>query len=1156
MLAGIRGGLVSEYFAEQLLPHVFAGRLGERERDAARPVLSRLAVGASLLGPASSTRSIFDMAAAPLVEMLGYRVVSVVPAADGARLVVTLEATDARVVMIVVPWAESLDAAWRAAVLEGLDRGASWCLVFNARELRILDSRHSYSRDHATFDLGIVAGDAASFSVFWALTRALACERRADGASLLDAIVAQSARHAVRVCSSLRHGVLDALLALMQGFAGRGRRFAAGRPEAGMPDAAALFEQSLTVVYRMLFLLFAEARRLVPTWNNLYSVAYSMEMLRELAEQSEGGPRPGLWETFQAMSRLAHRGCRAGTLVVTPFNGRLFSPARTPLAESGRLPDDAARRAVVALSTTAAGKRAGGRARIAYRDLGVEELGGVYESVLDYEPRVERHANRTDVVLVAGGGKRKATGTFYTPRSLTGYLVRRTLHPLVERRAADDILKLRVVDPAMGSGAFLVAACHYLSAAYESALVAEGRCHAGDIDENDRAAFRRLVAQRCLFGVDLNPTAVQLARLSLWLATLAADRPLTFLDHHLAVGDSLVGASPFDVLCAPDRHSKRANAAHPMLFDLDEMRGDVERALPARTFVEQAPGDTLDAVREKERAIESLARPDSAYGRWKKAADLWCACWFLDGRTSPPRGVYLEALDAVLGRTTSAVAATLAPLLDRADSVARLRRFFHWQMEFPEVFFDPSGVLRENGGFDAVIGNPPWDMLRADAMAPKDAHDYDRALFAFTRHSQHYRDQSAGHPNRFQLFVERAFQLARRKGRVGLVVPWGLLADHGCAALRRRLFLRANTDTIVSFDNSKAIFPIHRSLRFALLTATTAAQTSATACRLRETVATALDSLSGPSRAGDYPLTLSPALLTRLSGADLAVPDMRTPRDLEILEHVSAGFPWISAEHGWGARFGRELNATDDRPQFLELSPLTGGPPCDALPVVEGKHLSPFSVSLDNVRFHMSPAVARRLVGAAVGRARLAYRDVASATNRVTLIAAMLPAGCVSTHTVFCLATPLEEQAQWFLCGVMNSYVANYLVRMRVTTHVSASIVQRLPVPFEPPTWGDPRGRVRRSGPGVLSRGPGATEHMPPRKPQTQAERSLEVARLARRMASGADETTGDRLQAVVARLYRLTGDQFAHVLGTFPLVERSRRDAALELFEQAGSER
>jgi hypothetical protein len=975
----------------------------------------------------------------------------------------------------------------------------------------------------------------------------------------------------VSVCRSLREGVLEALGALMQGFVD-----ASGRARAGGQPLPVLFEQSLTIVYRMLFLLFAEARRLVPTWHPVFRETYTVETLRRLAEQNVPQSTTGLWEAFQAISRLAHGGCRAGSLVVTPFNGRLFSPSRTPLAESARLDDAAARAAIVALSTVKA-PGGGGRVRIAYRDLGVEQLGAVYESVLEYEPRVDaegdraatsappsgRHraealrrarsrvagAERPRIVFERSGGRRKATGTFYTPRSLTSYLVRATLHPLVNGVTSEEILRLRVVDPAMGSGAFLVAACHHLAAAYERALVAEGRCHASDIDDRERARIRRTIAQQCLYGVDLNPMAVQLARLSIWLATLAADRPLTFLDHHLVAGDSLVGASVFDAFYHPfvragGRHLREA---HPGLFDATGLSEDVGHVVPERLRVAFESGDTLEAVREKERTIRRLARPDSPTARWKQVADLWCACWFWDHGSPPARGTYAELVDAVLGRRTALGDRAVGALLDRACALADAHRFFHWPLEFPEVYFDATGRPLDRPGFDAVIGNPPWDMVRADEAASPDAKARDRRLVSFAHRSGIYTSQSDGHPNRFQLFVERAFQLARSGGRLGLIVPWGLLSDHGCRMLRALLFRKAATDAIVGFDNVESVFPIHRSLRFALVTATPGPETTRTWCRLGERDARALDELPDTGPRGPSALLITPSLLARLSGEDLAVPDIRSPVDLEILEEVSSRFPWLSAEAGWRARFGRELNASDDRPHLVERrTEQAGRESCSAtderpeagpakgarrrscaaadsvLPVVEGKHLAPYVAAVAQARFGIERETAARLLpgAGAFRRSRLAYRDVASATNRVTLIAAVLPAGCVTTHTVFCLKTDLPDAAQWFLCGVMNSYVVNYLVRLRVTTHVSAGIVERLPVPFVPAEGG--------AGQEIVG-----------------------LAREAARAGSGPQpaEGTDALLQARVAQLYGLTTAQFSHILSTFPLVQPARRAAALQAF-------
>ena len=186
---------------------------------------------------------------------------------------------------------------------------------------------------------------------------------------------------------------------------------------------------------------------------------------------------------------------------------------------------------------------------------------------------------------------------------------------------------------------------------------------------------------------------------------------------------------------------------------------------------------------------------------------------------------------------------------------------------------------------------------------------------------------------------------------------------------------------------------------------------------------------------------MTPAWLERLSGPDLAIPDLRSATDLQILDRACTLFPPLGDARGWGAQFGRELNATDDRDAFRTAD--------QGLPVVEGKHLHPFRVNVQSARHTITRADALRLLGASrFDHPRLAYRDVASATNRQTLVAAILPAECVSTHTVFCLRSPLPAVSQHFLCGLFNSFVVNYLVRLRVTTHVTTAIVEWLPIPL------------------------------------------------------------------------------------------------------------
>ena len=379
----------------------------------------------------------------------------------------------------------------------------------------------------------------------------------------------------------------------------------------------------------------------------------------------------------------------------------------------------------------------------------------------------------------------------------------------------------------------------------------------------------------------------------------------------------------------------------------------------------------------------------------------------------------------------------------------------------------------------------------------------------FARGSGIYRAQGDGHVNLYQLFLERTLALLRSDGRLGMVLPSGLATDHGAAPLRRALLDGTRIDSLVSLENREAMFPVHRSLKFLLLSATGGGRTALVPCRFGIQKAEALDGLPelGPDRDA---VTLTRPLLEQLSGEQIAVPDVRSERDVDILGRIAFTTPALGDAAGWHIRFGRELNATDDRRHFTRGT--------DGLPIIEGKHLLPFTVDVAGASQRIRPDVAATLVDAArtFGRARLGYREVASATNRLTLIAAIVPEGTITTHTVFCLKEPLDVECQWYLCGMLNSFVANYLVRLRVSTHVSSGIIDRLRVPL----------------------------------PRREAPRFREIAELSASRATGqVPLAVQARLQALAAREYGLQPAQFHHILDTFPLVPRAERDAALAAF-------
>ena len=1065
---------------------------------------------ATRCGPATSVRELFDIAAMPLFAHLGFRARASEFATDVVH--VRLETRQGTpVALVVMPWARRPAGTWRAIVEAGRAAGAAWAFILAPPFLSLVDVRGQASRHSVDFAFPEALDDRSIQRVVL-LASAAGFDREPSAAparsrSRIDRLVAGAGTYRDRVRADLQRGVIDALLALGPAVAGSGE-------SVHRAAIQATFEQTLTIVYRILFLLFVESRDLAPARHPLYGPAYSVSALcRGALAPEDRHQYAGLWEALAAITRLSRLGCQIDDLIVRPFNGQLFARASAPSLEARRRrrPGDgaiAARDESIARALTAIGTRSGrgGREEIAYADLGVEQLGAVYERVLDLDPRAivapparapaiarnnrpaSRASGRRAWSPAPHSAQRKQTGTFYTPQPLAEFVVRRTLAPLVRGASADAILRLRIVDPAMGSGAFLVAAGRFLAGAYERALVDEGRCADSDLDERERARLRRVIAERCLVGVDRNPTAVQLARLSIWLMTLAHGKPLGFLDHQLRVGNSLVGATPEDLWRLNEGGARRSPEV-PSLFDgLDLAHSVRQAARPFRELIERAD-DTVADVRTKEALWRQFNGSSSALQAWRLACSLWCARFFWpderDG-ASLPRPSPAEcraAIDAIVRGDVTLARSHVQQLAGAAERAAAAHGFFHWPLEFPDVFYDTTGASRLDAGFDAVLGNPPWEMLRSDDVNGNGAAARHRTLLAFIRESGLYPGCGHGHLNLYQPFLARALALVRPGGRVGLILPWGLATDDGTAELRRRVLDRCGQVTILGLDNAAGLFPIHRSLRFAAVALTRDRPADAVRMRLGVRTSAEIESLPDADDAtaarSDTFLKVDVATLTAVGGAARRIPDFRRGEDLGWLQRVVQGYPPLGAAHGWGVRFGRELNVTDDRRSFGSVG----------LPVLEGKHLLPFAAQADAAPLRIDPAEAARLLpDRRHQRPRLAYRDVSGAANRLSLIAAIVPADVVTTHTIFCLRSPVPLQQQHYLCGLFNSYVLNAVVRMLMGAHVTTSLVEGLPVP----AW-------------------------------TDAVEDRRIARLAARLA----QAPGSRrvhaaLQAAVARRYRL----------------------------------
>ena len=963
-------------------------------------------------GPATGVRTLFDVAAMPLFGRLGFR--ARLPKFQSNLATATLLTPGGRPVGLVVrPWSERPSGMWREATMVARDAGADWCCILAPPNLSVLPaSGHALRR---SLDLTMPASiGPASTGAFLSLVSASAFD-----ACSLDRWLEAASKEQARVRTDLQTGVMAALSSF-SGLLGRQKR-----------SQTHASSEALTLVYRILFLLFAESRDLVPNDHAVYREAYTVSSLCEAALRSSSSR--GLWDGLAAICRLSRHGGRVDTLQVFPFNGHLFSSRAAPSLESlrtegRRTRESDAADAVVAQALLALGTRRepAGRVSMSYADLGVEELGGIYERVLDIDGENGRTRQRKHSAL------RKDTGTFYTPHSLADFVVHRTLAPLVEGRSADQVLHLRIVDPAMGSGAFLVSALRFLAVAYERALLRDGRCDPSQITDDSRASFRRLIAQQCLFGVDANPVAVQVARLSMWLATLARTKPLSFLDHRLRTGNSLIGGSPADIHRSPG-----ATTRDLPLFDAGTPRLEamLRRVVPSLTEISQLPDDSVADVRRKEALWASIRGDGHPLTEWRDAVSLWCAQWFWPSDAKRPSPLEIRAATAALvgaGKDLNSVHTDRLATVSR--QVAQQYGCFHWPLEFPDVFYGAS-----QRGFDAVIGNPPWEMVRRDSTSGRKGSGRDPVV-TFIRESGLFPLCRSGHLNLYQPFLERSLTLVRPGGRVGLIVPWGFAVDDGAAGLRSALVEAGALDTIVGFDNARGLFPIHRGLRFAVIVATPGGTPKDTRAQFGISSTETIDALTA---ADDEPLPqqLSSSMVLRIGGRTRRIPDVRAADDLEWLSAVMSAHPPLGDEKSWKARFSRELNATDDRDAFSAMRT------DESLPIADGKHIGPFVVHVDRcARFIPECLAQRHFPDRRFERPRLVYRDVSGVGNRYTLVAAVMPGRVLTTHTLFCLRNDVPFPQQHFLCGLFNSLLMNRVVRMLMGSHVTTSLVESLPV--------------------------------------------------------------------------------------------------------------
>jgi hypothetical protein len=807
--------------------------------------------------------------------------------------------------------------------------------------------------------------------------------------------------------------------------------------------------------------------------------------------------------------------------------------------------------------------------------------------VTDLEQRINGEARKLiagvvapgRLYLVASGGLRKGSGSFYTRPALAVPLVQRTLEPLCYTRDEDvliprtpeEILSLKICEPAIGSGSFLVGALRYLVDALVASFEHHGRIRrraeretivtlpfgVGATGEENEEVFdlppederfldrlrprlARHVVERCLYGVDVNPMAVELARLALWVETLDRDLPFEYLDHKLKAGNSLLGCWLHLVDDYPLRALDREGGDGPKGTSTKWLRSrfaQAKREMPdviraTRGALTLFDGLTLPAedvvarVRERFEKLHDLPQElreaayrqllDSGeYRALKRRMDIWCALWFW-----PPGDDSLP-----LPRTWSELDNAAEGTVDR---VAGEQRFFHWEIEFPDVF----GPVRS--GFDAVLGNPPWETVQAESNEFFSRHeplyrtynkttalDSQRRLFAadprierdwdaytssfksFTNfvkasgdpfdtslgrgtaaadlaaawteersrrpnlasRDQPFRLQGSGKTYTYKLFLESSHHVLRDGGRLGMLLPSGVYTDAGSATIRRKLIEACRWEWAYFFENKLRIFPIHSSYKYGPIVVERGGATEVVkAAFMRHDV-------REWERPEEHVVRISVNDIKRFAPATWSFLELKGDRDLELADRIYADHPllgdWLQLR---GGSYSQEFNVTSHDKFFVRRSRLEEhgliketddmrDPRVRArlrvagyVPLYEGKSFwlhNPYFLgrgAKDSVSKCVTINDVQRELGSSWQTTRLCMRNVASSTNQRTFIVGLSPPSAHSNSAP--TINGLRPSAAIELKPLLASLVADYIVRMKVSTNLNWFFLETVPVPL------------------------------------------------------------------------------------------------------------
>jgi type I restriction-modification system DNA methylase subunit len=697
-----------------------------------------------------------------------------------------------------------------------------WGILTDGRYWRLYE--RSTSKDNTFYAVDLESllryGEVEDFYYFYLFFRREAFAP----AGWLDHILSGSVDYAESLSDQLEDEVYNALELIAQGFL----NFRRNRLKADAPETLrVIYEESLVFLYRLLFIFYAESRDILPMSDNqAYAEGQSLSAIKkEVATMIDFNPArldrmvddDTMYARLSTLFFNIDEGSREYD--ITAYNGRLFNDNEHPFLADKRVGNAYLGYAIDRLARVPDKNDRDGRKRVFvdYRDLDVRHLGAIYERLLEYqldvaaEPLTVKSRSKREVYEVAGDGdeivkdvgdvllrtgsnERKVTGSYYTPDYIVTFIVENTLEPLLTdittqyaeldeighwnvrdpQGLRDAILSLNVLDPATGSGHFMVEVVNYMAK-----WLTDLNLLPADIerDEEELTYWKRQVVTACVYGVDVNPLAVELARLSLWLATISRDRPLSFLDHHVRLGNTLVGAR----LKQLTPESDTTTNGQLLLWNVSAFSDTVRDAVGRMMTIEHTIAEAVTDVKAQEKSFAAIF---DALEPWRKLAHVWTAQHFgLDVSADHWQALYTAII------TDAPLSPELQTLLNEAMRLHDEYHFFHWELAFPEVFFDEDGKPIPEGGFDAVVGNPPY--VRQERISPyKPFFEANYEIYS-------------GTADLFLYFYERGLELLKADHRVGYITSGTFMNSNSAKSFRQYIHEHAAFEQVINFGENQ-----------------------------------------------------------------------------------------------------------------------------------------------------------------------------------------------------------------------------------------------------------------------------------------------------------------------------------------------------------------